>query len=890
MRNNQINNSAAVRSATPIWSMFLSWLMLAGIALVLSGCGDSPKAEVDRDGGPGAGGGSDFYKGPPPATEDVQAFKREFWDNLYGSDRCGSCHGVDQAGTPMQSPAFVNQDDINAAYAEAIQVVDLANPGSSIIVSKVGGGHNCWVADAATCAQILETYITAWAGGAAGGSGRAIDLTAPVIRTPGASRSFPDTAQANGVNSFAQTIYPLLSENCSGCHAETSATPQSPFFANGDVNTAYQAAKSKIDLDTPANSRFVLRLRDEFHNCWSVCADDAAEMQSAIATFSGAIALTQIDPDLITSKSLRFGDAIIASGGSRYENNLIALWEFKTGSGSVAYDTSGVQPALDLTFSGAVDWVLGYGIEIINGKAQGSTTNSKKLSDFIKSSGEYSIEAWVVPGNVTQEESSIITYSGGGTVRNFTMGQSLYNYNFLNLSDRTDGTLNSSLTTADADEDLQASLQHVVMNFDPVNGRRIYVNGVFTGDNEGAGNIPASIADWSENFAFVLGNEPGSSALWKGKLRLVAIHNRVLSDAQIQQNFDVGVGQKYLMLFSVADVINVPDSFVMFEVELYDNYSYLFSEPRFINLDPDWTPSMLSSIDIKGMRLGINGKEAVAGQGFANMNVSVTSGQYTVDGQVLTNSGTIIALEKGPEADEFFLTFEQLGSETNNYVEASPVAPQSPADAAMISRRGVRTFDEINATMSAVTGVAVTNAAVSTTFDSYRRQLPAVEDVQAYLSSHQMAVAHLAMKYCDVLVETNPGYFSPFSFAQTPSVAFDTTGKNNVLNPLLSSIMNVDLVDATNNIGSQPNETAIRDMLSSNSAQALGDGYTNTFESLIDCMTRCERGLTECPIYVPTGDTAACTGGETQNTTTRTRQVVKAACAATLGSAVMLIQ
>lgn len=893
MRNDRINNSVAVRPATRIWGMFLSWLMLAGIALALSGCGDSPQAEVDRDGGPGGGGGSaGFYKGPAPATEDVQAFKREVWDNLYTSDRCGNCHGVTN-GVPGQSPTFVNQDDINAAYAEAITVVDLANPGNSRIVSKVGGGHNCWVADPATCAQILESYITAWAGGAVNAGGRAVDLTAPVIRTPGASRSFPDTAQANGQNSFAQTVYPLLRTNCASCHAETSATPQAPFFANADVNTAYQAAKAKIDLDTPANSRFVLRLRNEFHNCWSsVCEDDATDMENAIAAFSGAIALTQIDPGLVISKSLRFGDAIIASGGSRYENNLIALWEFKTGNGSVAYDTSGVQPALDLTFSGAVDWVLGYGVEIINGKAQGSTANSKKLSDFIKASGEYSIEAWVVPANVTQEGSSIITYSGGGTARNFTMGQSLYNYDFLNLSDKTDGTINSSLTTADADEDLQASLQHVVMNFDPVNGRRIYVNGVFTGDNDGAGNIPASIADWSENFAFVLGNEPGSSAatLWKGKLRLVAIHNRVLSDAQIQQNFDVGVGQKYLMLFSVADVIGVPDSFIMFEVELYDNYSYLFSEPKFINLNPDWTPSMLSSIDIKGMRIGINGKEAVAGQAFANMDTSVTSGQYTVDGQVLSNMGTIIALEKGPESDEFFLTFEQLGSETNNYVEASPVAPQAPADAVMVSRIGVRTFDEINATMSAVTGVPVTNGSVSTTFASYRRQLPAVEDVQAYLSSHQMAVAQLAMKYCDVLVETNPGYFSPFSFAQLPSVAFDATGKNNILNPLLSSIMNVDLADSTNNIGSQPDETAIRDMLSSNSAQALGDGYSNTFDSLIDCMTRCERGMTECPIYVPTNDTAACTGGETQNTTTRTRQVVKAACAATLGSAVMLIQ
>ena len=54
----------------------------------------------------------------------------------------------------------------------------------------------------------------------------------------------------------------------------------------------------------------------------------------------------------------------VASGGSRYENNLIALYEFKSGKGSVAFDTSGVDPAADLTLSGDVTWVGGWGINI----------------------------------------------------------------------------------------------------------------------------------------------------------------------------------------------------------------------------------------------------------------------------------------------------------------------------------------------------------------------------------------------------------------------------------------------------------------------------------------------------------------------------------------------
>ena len=55
-----------------------------------------------------------------------------------------------------------------------------------------------------------------------------------------------------------------------------AGTPQSPFFASADVDEAYAAARSKIDLDNPANSRLVVRLRDESHNCWTTsCAANA---------------------------------------------------------------------------------------------------------------------------------------------------------------------------------------------------------------------------------------------------------------------------------------------------------------------------------------------------------------------------------------------------------------------------------------------------------------------------------------------------------------------------------------------------------------------------------------------------------------------------------------
>lgn len=835
------------------------------ITLTLSACGDS--TPVQKNAQP-----TDTtvvnYAGPAPATLDAQAFKLNFWDNLSPDNRCGACHV--EGGDP---PAFAHKDDVNIAYLEAIQLIDLDNYADSLVVQQVAGGHNCWLPDNNACAAIVEGYIAAWKGGEPNASGRQIVLNAPQIKDPGSSRNFPATAQDNDPNSFEKTIYPLLTKYCAECHAETSATPTSPFFASADVGSAYDAAKAKINLDSPADSRFVLRLREEFHNCWSAnCLSDAQAVEDQIQLLSDAITLTDIDPSLITSKAVTLADATVASGGSRYETNIIALWEFKTGNGTQTFDTSGVEPALDLTFSGTVDWVLGDGIEIINGKAQGSTVNSKKLHDLIKATGEYSIESWLVPGNVSQEDASIITYSAGGSARNFTIAQNLYNYTFLNRTDVSDANGMPALSTADADEDLQASQQHVVMNFDPVNGRQIFVNGVFTDDDDTSGG--GSLADWDSSFAFVLGDEPSGGALWKGKIRLVAIHNRTLTQDQITQNFSVGVGKKYFMLFSIADRINIPDSYILFHVEQFDNYAYLFNQPRFINLDPNWVPG--TSITIKGLRIALNGKEAVSGQAFGNMDVTINSTDYDFanNGQFLSTRGTIIPLEKGPGSDEFFLTFEQLGSNIQLFVEPLPTVPAAPADAEAVSDIGLRTFEEINATMSSVTGVPTTETTVNTTYTTYQQQLPIVENISTFLASHQMAIAQLSMSYCNVLVNTNKSYFSGFNFNNPAATAFDDADKTAILNPLLTAIFNVDVTDGSKNLQTQPDETEIRDMLGSGTTQNLdsvlvGDDY----ESLITSMTQCAIGPSP-----------------TCNTTTRTEEIVKAVCAATLGSASMLIQ
>jgi hypothetical protein len=782
------------------------------------------------------------YSGPPPATDDVQMFKLNVWDNIQASNRCGGCH-TNNVG---QNPLFAHHDDINVAYQAANSVVNLTQPSESRLVTKVGGGHNCWLSDAAACADIMTTWIEGWAGGAVG-SGRQIVLNAPVIQDPGSSKSYASATVAD----FANLVHgPILTTYCAGCHSSQSPTSQSPYFAEADAAVAFDAAKPKMDLDDPANSRFVIRLASEFHNCWDVgCTQAGIDMQSAIAAFAATVPETQVDPALVNSKALRIVDGTVASGGNRYETAQIGLWEFKTGSGSAAFDTSGVEPAIDLTLSGDVSWYGGWGITLNGGKAQGSTSASKKLHDMIRATGEYSIEAWAIPANVTQEMSRIVSYSAGDSARNFTLQQTLYNYDFRHRSTETSLNGDPQISTPDDDEVLQATLQHVVATYSPTEGRAIYVNGqlVTQTDPVAAG----SLVDWQDTFAFVLGNEASGDGIWLGTLRLVAVHNRALTPAQITQNFDVGVGEKFFLLFSIEDIISVPSAYILFEVSQFDSHGYLFNQPHFITLD---ATQQADGIPLRGLRIGINGAEVDVGQAFANMDQSLSTSQFGDLGQPLANIGAVVPLEKGPDSDEFFLTFDLLGGET--YVRTfDPPLVITETDLPPAQRFGVRTFDEINATMAAITTVDPLQPDVAATFDTLRQSLPAIESPEAFLSSHQVAIAQMAIEYCHALLEDAAKastYFGGFNFNQAPVDAYAGSARDQVIDPLIDRAMGVA-------IQTQPDFTEVRNELGYRIADGIHPG------NLIDRL-----------VASPDNPNA--------------RSIAKGVCAAVIGSAVTLVQ
>lgn len=87
-------------------------------------------------------------------------------------------------------------------------------------------------------------------------------------------------------DAFEKTVYPITRANCVSCHQT-----QQPQHASADVKTAHDAIITgfKVNFTSISNSRMVKKLREDNHNCWGDCEDNAKEMEEAIAEWNEAI-------------------------------------------------------------------------------------------------------------------------------------------------------------------------------------------------------------------------------------------------------------------------------------------------------------------------------------------------------------------------------------------------------------------------------------------------------------------------------------------------------------------------------------------------------------------------------------------------------------------------
>ncbi len=220
----------------------LGALVLAGLA----GCSGGAPTSVNPQTTPPT---VQDYTGPAPSTTDIQAFPHQPVGEHQGQQplrRLPQCGGsVAEVRTQRRCESRLRGSERGGEPHAARPVPD--------------GHQGCrrpqLLAVERRGLRRHPDHVDPQLGGLRRGGGRQIALQAPSDHDVGSAKSFPLTSAL-----FASTIYPVLHNtnqgNCVRCHAASAATPQSPFFASNDVDEAYAAARAKINLDNPANSRW----------------------------------------------------------------------------------------------------------------------------------------------------------------------------------------------------------------------------------------------------------------------------------------------------------------------------------------------------------------------------------------------------------------------------------------------------------------------------------------------------------------------------------------------------------------------------------------------------------------------------------------------------------
>lgn len=143
-------------------------------------------------------------------------------------------------------------------------------------------------------------------GGMGSDSGAATD-PAQMGMTDATPASGVQLTVEDDIRYFSNTLYPVLVQNCRNCHAQMI----SPFFAVSDVAAARQTVvdTGKVNFGYPEGSRFVLRLREDRHNCWGDCEANATEMTQAISEWI-RLRGDQSGSYFETSQSFKISDAV----------------------------------------------------------------------------------------------------------------------------------------------------------------------------------------------------------------------------------------------------------------------------------------------------------------------------------------------------------------------------------------------------------------------------------------------------------------------------------------------------------------------------------------------------------------------------------------------------
>ena len=169
-----------------------------------------------------------------------------------------------------------------------------------------------------------------------------------------------------------------------------------------------------------------------------------------------------------------------AGVGSRIESDLIALYTFSDGTGTIVQDWSHFGPALDLQISrnAGVRWLVeSNGIEFVKPSIVKSKVPAVKLVEAVRATDELSVEVWMTPQNVNQNSPSrIVSLSRDSGARNFSLGQEGADLHF-RLRTPASGNNGTPVALKTMNGALTPEPIHIVVTYER-NIERLYLNGI----------------------------------------------------------------------------------------------------------------------------------------------------------------------------------------------------------------------------------------------------------------------------------------------------------------------------------------------------------------------------------------------------------------------------
>ncbi len=232
---------------------------------------------------------------------------------------------------------------------------------------------------------------------------------------------------------------------------------------------------------------------------------------------------------------------ICVDGSRRTDDGLVALYELDEGEGTMAADSSGSGLHLDIAGIG-YSWAAGS-LTLSGDTYLVSSATADTVVAACQASQELTVEAWITPDNLSDENGTIAMLGLGDDCQGFALMQ-------------RQGWLTAALSTDITDPDgdplldtppggLEMALTHVVITRSADGRRRLYLDGRVVSESVVGGDF----SSWQSSQRLTVGGpvtgvspscEAVEAGFWRGRIHRLALYDRALSPAEVGGNYAAG--------------------------------------------------------------------------------------------------------------------------------------------------------------------------------------------------------------------------------------------------------------------------------------------------------------------------------------------------------------